>query len=323
MSVTFSGPAAVVAQGAASTESVRGQMGHHGAAAALSMPQSGLFSEWMEAASPETEHVSADTLEEAVQGDALPLTAEPPFAQVLQVAGHAMSAWPGAASVWQQSQTNAGPSMAVDDSVQTLTADMLSPAGAQASGTMDRMPSALVGLAPLKTTAQSLDVLGEAVDPTTLVVVRAAQPERAAVLPQVSGATAPAAVPTQQGPQALLEALGQRIQLQQVQGAEVATVRLDPPQMGSLEIRIRQEGAGVQVHIQASHAEVGRQLGMLVDSLRQELQQRSSEASVTVAQGRAMTGNGQGEQSRREHGQQPQDSEIGLALQAWGNQPLT
>lgn len=118
---------------------------------------------------------------------------------------------------------------------------------------------------------------------------------------------------------ALVQALGQRIQLQQVQGQDVVTVRLDPPQWGRVEIRIQQDASGVQVLLQASHAEVGRQLTTVVDSLRQELQARTGgEASVVVASSqRSMAGQGQGGGG---HAQQDDaahrgDEPVGQALQ--------
>lgn len=123
------------------------------------------------------------------------------------------------------------------------------------------------------------------------------------------------AVPTHKGPQALVQALADRVQVQQVQGAQIATVRLDPPQMGSLEIRIRQDVSGIHVQMQASHGEVGRQLAAVVDSLRQELLARSPEASVTVSHSRSMTSGGQSDS--HPHGQAWNDEpEIGQALQA-------
>ena len=137
----------------------------------------------------------------------------------------------------------------------------------------------------------------------------------ASVAANVSSSPAPA-VPVDKGAQPLMDALAQRIRVQQAQGMDIATVRLDPPQMGSLEIRIRQDAAGVQVHLQASHAEVGRQLSVLVDSLRQELQSRHADAAVTVAAGRfAQTGQ-QGDSPRQgQQAGQQQEYEIGQALQ--------
>ena len=140
------------------------------------------------------------------------------------------------------------------------------------------------------------------------------------VQPLAAAATAAAAAPQARSAAPLLQALSDRIQWQQAQGVEVATVRLDPPQLGTVELRIQHDGAGVQVWMQASHAEVGRQLAGLAEGLRQELQSRTSgEASVVVAQGRQAGASGQGGQPR--DGSRPwqlaEDDEIGQALQAW------
>lgn len=116
---------------------------------------------------------------------------------------------------------------------------------------------------------------------------------------------------------ALVQALGQRIQLQQAQGQDVVMVRLDPPQWGRVEIRIQQDASGVQVLLQASHAEVGRQLTTVVDSLRQELQARTGgEASVVVHSQRSMAGQGQGERQAHQGEQDSRsDDPVGQALQ--------
>lgn len=138
--------------------------------------------------------------------------------------------------------------------------------------------------------------------------------------------TAAAATPSAaRAAQPLMQALSQRIQLQQAQGVDVATVRLDPPQWGSVELRIQHDAGGVQVFIQASHAEVGRQLAGLAEGLRQELQARSSgEASVVVAQGRHSGGAaGQGGGARDEAlpwTLAAEDDVIGQALQVWQQQ---
>lgn len=131
-----------------------------------------------------------------------------------------------------------------------------------------------------------------------------------------------AAVSVNKGPQALVQALADRVQVQQVQGAQIATVRLDPPQMGSLEIRIRQDAAGVHVQMQASHGEVGRQLANVADSLRQELLARSPDAQVTVSHSRSMASGGQSDPNR--HGQRWNDEpEIGQALKDSEHSALT
>lgn len=122
------------------------------------------------------------------------------------------------------------------------------------------------------------------------------------------------AVPVQQGPQALVQALAQRLQLQQVQGNQVAVVRLDPPQMGVIELRISHDATGVQVHMQASNSEVGRQLVTVTDSLRQELLARSADAQITVSTSRAFSGGGQSD-AQRQAWVADEDPEIGQALQ--------
>lgn len=134
------------------------------------------------------------------------------------------------------------------------------------------------------------------------------------------------AVPVNKDGQPVLQALAHKIQFLQIQGAEIATVRLDPPQMGSLEIRIRHDATGaVHVQMQASNAEVGRQLTTLIDPLRQELQQRSTDAQVTVASSRAHAGTGGHSDHQRQQAQEQdrQDVFIGHALQAWDGETLT
>ena len=121
--------------------------------------------------------------------------------------------------------------------------------------------------------------------------------------------------------QPLMQALSQRIQVQQSQGQDVATVRLDPPQFGTLEVRIQQDASGgLQVTFNASNAEVGRQLASLAEGLRQELQARTSgEASVVVHSRPSGSAGGQSEQSgARSQAAWAEDEEaIGQALQAW------
>lgn len=138
----------------------------------------------------------------------------------------------------------------------------------------------------------------------------------AAVSRERSAVQVQAPLSVRQAPQALMQALAQRIQVQQSEGVDVATVRLDPPQMGSLEIRIRQDASGVHVQFQASNAEIGRQLATLAEGLRQELQQRHQDASVSVAQSRFTQSNGQHGQQQDQHTASPEEPVIGQALQA-------
>lgn len=82
----------------------------------------------------------------------------------------------------------------------------------------------------------------------------------------------------------LHEALGDRLQWQVQQGREQAVIRLDPPNLGRIDITIRQEGQLMQVHLSATHREVVQQLQGLSDQLRQDLSLRqSADVSVSVS----------------------------------------
>jgi len=81
--------------------------------------------------------------------------------------------------------------------------------------------------------------------------------------------------------QTLQEALGDRLQMQLGRGAEQATIRLEPPQLGRIEISVRHSGGNLEVHIAASNTEVLRQLNTVSDSLRNDLAGRQY-ASVSV-----------------------------------------
>jgi len=84
--------------------------------------------------------------------------------------------------------------------------------------------------------------------------------------------------------QPLLQALGDRLQLQLAARSEHAVIRLFPDQLGQVDIAIRHQGGGLQVQLSASHAEVQQQLQGLSEGLRHELLQRhSGEVSVQVA----------------------------------------
>lgn len=134
-----------------------------------------------------------------------------------------------------------------------------------------------------------------------------------------------------QAPQPLLQALGDRLQLQIAARSEQAVIRLDPPQLGQIEIAIRQQAGELQVRIVASHGEVARQIQQHSEQLRHELVQRhSGEVSVQVAHGlradsdpRSAARDGQpAQQSQAQQQQQQQqqsspqhDRRPGLALE--------
>jgi flagellar hook-length control protein FliK len=107
--------------------------------------------------------------------------------------------------------------------------------------------------------------------------------------------------------QTLQEALGERLHLQVGKNAEQAVIRLDPPNLGRIEIAIRHSAGSLEVSISASHGEVLRQLQTVSDSLRSDLAQRQfTDVAVTVSPTRASasagassTPFGNGEQSGR------------------------
>ena len=112
--------------------------------------------------------------------------------------------------------------------------------------------------------------------------------------------------------QPLAEALGERLQLNLQRGSEQAVIRLEPPQLGRIDIAIRHEAGALQVQLTATHSEVVRQLHAIGDSLRQDLGQRAyGDVSVVVSDG-AMGRDAEGRSRGRP--QQPDDSGPGRAL---------
>ena len=112
--------------------------------------------------------------------------------------------------------------------------------------------------------------------------------------------------------QSLHEALGERLQLQVGRNIEQATIRLDPPMLGRIEIAIRHSGGNLEVHIAASNTDVLRQLNTVSDSLRNDLAGRQySSVSVNVTEvPRAQAGGQQpGQGSADGQGRSRQDQE--------------
>ncbi|WP_053075885.1 flagellar hook-length control protein FliK [Pluralibacter gergoviae] len=82
----------------------------------------------------------------------------------------------------------------------------------------------------------------------------------------------------------LKRVLGERLQVQLKNQVQHATIRLDPPEMGKIDIALKLEGGRVQVQISASHAEVYRALLLTSGDLRQSLsEQHFSAVSVQVS----------------------------------------
>ena len=74
--------------------------------------------------------------------------------------------------------------------------------------------------------------------------------------------------------QSLQEALGDRLHVQVGKNVEQAVIRLDPPQLGRIDIAIRHSNGTLEVNISATHGEVLRQLQAVGDNLRNDLAQR-------------------------------------------------
>ena len=75
--------------------------------------------------------------------------------------------------------------------------------------------------------------------------------------------------------QQLQSALGERLQVQVKDQIQHATIRLDPPEMGKIDIAVQIENGRVQVTINASQGEVYRALQQVSNDLRQSLTEQN------------------------------------------------
>lgn len=101
--------------------------------------------------------------------------------------------------------------------------------------------------------------------------------------------------------QQLRTVLGERLQLQVENKVQHATIRLDPPDMGKIDISVHMEGGKLQVHINASQGDVYRALQQSSAELRQALTGQNS-AAVEVQ----ISANSQQQQRQQQH-QKPHD----------------
>ncbi|MGT3242986.1 flagellar hook-length control protein FliK [Yersinia enterocolitica] len=107
--------------------------------------------------------------------------------------------------------------------------------------------------------------------------------------------------------QQLHTVLGERLQLQVDNKVQHATIRLDPPEMGKIDISVHMEGGKLQVHINANQADVYRALQQTSAELRQTLMgQNSSAVEVQIS--------AHSQQQQRQQQNQPQQAGI-LAAQ--------
>jgi flagellar hook-length control protein FliK len=105
--------------------------------------------------------------------------------------------------------------------------------------------------------------------------------------PATAAATVKLAGTPEQWQQPLREALGERLQMNLQRNNDHAVIRLEPPNMGSIEISIRHSAGSLQVSLTANNSEVLRQLNTIGDSVRQDLSTRQfSDVAVTVSASR-------------------------------------
>ncbi|CRG52382.1 flagellar hook-length control protein FliK [Yersinia wautersii] len=115
-------------------------------------------------------------------------------------------------------------------------------------------------------------------------------------------------------PQQLRMALGERLQVQADNRVQHATIRLDPPDMGKIDISIHFEGGKLQVNINANQGEVYRALQQSSAELRQTLiGQNSTEVNVQVS------ANSQQQQQQQRHSNHHGQADI-LAAQHFESQ---
>ncbi|MDK9607025.1 flagellar hook-length control protein FliK [Lelliottia wanjuensis] len=95
--------------------------------------------------------------------------------------------------------------------------------------------------------------------------------------------------------QQLHSALNDRLQIQVKNQVQHATIRLDPPEMGKVDISLQIENGRMQVHISASNSETVRALQQISNELRQSLtEQNFVQVNVQVsAQSGQQQGRGQ------------------------------
>ncbi|MBU4684464.1 flagellar hook-length control protein FliK [Cedecea davisae] len=143
--------------------------------------------------------------------------------------------------------------------------------------------------------------------------ITAAQPDSriqvSGSVTQVATASAPLKLDAEESrwAQQLQSALGERLQVQVKDQIQHATIRLDPPDMGKIDISLHIENGRMQVTINASQGEVYRALQQVSNDLRQSLtEQNFMQVNVQVSS--------QGGQ--REGQQRPAQQELTQDVQA-------
>jgi flagellar hook-length control protein FliK len=123
--------------------------------------------------------------------------------------------------------------------------------------------------------------------------------------------------------QSLQETLGDRLNVHVAGGVQQATISIEPPQLGRIDIAIRHSAGTLEVNISATNGDVLRQLQTVSDNLRNDLSQRQyTEVAVTVTPAPKNNAAPFGDPQQQGRGRQQghdQDNEPGRGLAEAGN----
>ncbi|MEL7560563.1 flagellar hook-length control protein FliK [Stutzerimonas chloritidismutans] len=144
----------------------------------------------------------------------------------------------------------------------------------------------------------ALESLLEAAEPVEAGDPLAATVERGQATPlQTADRALKLQAPEAKWGEQMLHALRENVDLQIQQKIQSATIRLDPPELGSMEILLSHESGRLNVHLSAANADVARLLQQTSERLRQELVgQHFVQVNVQVG---ADGGGQQGQQRQR------------------------
>ena len=107
--------------------------------------------------------------------------------------------------------------------------------------------------------------------------------------------------PAERWGEQLLNALRDNVELQLRHNQQSAAIRLDPPELGRLEIYLSRDNAGLTVQIHAAQGDVARLLQQGAERLRQDIAGASQQpVEVQVSDGRA--GQQQAQQQQAQQG---------------------
>ncbi|MGG2398527.1 flagellar hook-length control protein FliK [Pseudomonas sp. SH1-B] len=206
-------------------------------------------------AQPQEPDRDAEELEHDEQGDALPdellVQAQPPVREPLPKQPHSTTGTSAVAPVLSAQAQVAPPVSQVATEVAVQMASQPNVADTVEIPTLERLPGA----------ASDGDKVGVASPAATQATAAAPAAERHLKLH----------APQAQWGEQMLNSLREHVDLQINQRIQNATIRLDPPELGSLEIFLSHESGRLSVQLSAANADVARLLQQTSDRLRQEL----------------------------------------------------